>query len=78
MGAMKRALLDILPRLQAGDSYCVQEQDNTPESLRWVPASTRLPRGKRLGFRRKIPQCGEFYGCEPTPYSPRSHHLSTG
>ena len=31
--------IDLLPRLKAGDSYHVQEQDNTPESLRWVPAA---------------------------------------
>ena len=31
--------IDILPRLKAGDSYRVQEQDKTPESLRWVPAA---------------------------------------
>lgn len=28
---------------------------------------------KRLGSRRKFP-CGEFYGFEPTAYSPRSHN----
>src|ERR1700686_5261059 len=49
------------------------------KSLRWVPASTRLPRALvGLVFARKLPFVGELYGFEPYRQRPQVSHLSTG
>ena len=61
------APLDILPRLKSGDSQRRQSCDCIPER---VPASTRLPRGTRLGFRRKHSHVGNFTGTNQPPIPP--------
>lgn len=48
------------------------------KSLRWVSASTRLPRALvGLVFARKLPFVGELYGFEPDLQRPQVSHLST-
>ena len=64
--AMAR-FLDILRRLKSGDSQRRQSYDCNPER---VPASTRLPRGTRLGFRRKHSHVGNFTGTNQPPIPP--------
>ena len=59
--------IDILPRLKSGDSQRRQSCDCVPER---VPASTRLPRGTRLGFRRKHSHVGNFTGTNQPPTPP--------
>lgn len=59
--------LDILPRLKSGDSQRRQSCDCVPER---VPASPRLPRGTRLGFRRKHSHVGNFTGTNQPPIPP--------
>ena len=62
-----RMKLDILRRLKSGDSQRRQSYDCNPER---VPASTRLPRGTRLGFRRKHSHVGNFTGTNQPPIPP--------
>ena len=59
--------VDILRRLKSGDSQRRQSYDCNPER---VPASTRLPRGTRLGFRRKHSHVGNFTGTNQPPIPP--------
>ena len=59
--------IDILPRLKSGDSQRRQSCDCVPER---VPASPRLPRGTRLGFRRKHSHVGNFTGTNQPPIPP--------
>ena len=66
-GSVALFLLDILRRLKSGDSQRRQSYDCNPE---WVPASTRLPRGTRLGFRRKHSHVGNFTGTNQPPIPP--------
>lgn len=60
-------MFDILPRLKSGDSQRRQSCDCVPER---VPASPRLPRGTRLGFRRKHSHVGNFTGTNQPPIPP--------
>ena len=67
-GKIRLALsVDILPRLKSGDSQRRQSCDCVPER---VPASPRLPRGTRLGFRRKHSHVGNFTGTNQPPIPP--------
>ena len=51
------AHVDVLPSMNAGDSYRVAIE---PQSPRRVPASSRLPRGFRAWFLLQIPTIGNF------------------